>query len=79
MADDGLSGTRQDLLKGRPTEVAFFNGHIAAEAARLGLAAPLHARIASLIPAAERGSLKPGEDIIAGLTTLVDQMERSAA
>ncbi|HEV7264597.1 MAG TPA: 2-dehydropantoate 2-reductase [Falsiroseomonas sp.] len=62
MAEGGMSGTLQDLSKGRPTEVTFFNGYIAEEAARLGLAAPTHARIAALIAEAERGRLplEPG-------------------
>jgi len=52
-----MSGTLQDLTKGRPTEIPFFNGFIAAEAARLGLPAPAHARIAALVAEAERGGL----------------------
>jgi 2-dehydropantoate 2-reductase len=60
MGEGGMSGTLQDLRKGRPTEVAFFNGFIADEAARLGLAAPTHARIAALIREAERGRLAIG-------------------
>ncbi len=57
MVQGGMSGTLQDLRKGRPTEVEFFNGFIADEAARLGRAAPTHARIAALIREAERGRL----------------------
>jgi 2-dehydropantoate 2-reductase len=57
MAPDGMSGTLQDLSKGRPSEVDFFNGFIASEAARLGVAAPTHARLAGLIRAVERGEL----------------------
>jgi 2-dehydropantoate 2-reductase len=57
MVEGGMSGTLQDLQKNRPTEVDFLNGFIANEAARLGLAAPTHARIAALIREAERGRL----------------------
>jgi 2-dehydropantoate 2-reductase len=57
MAEGGMSGTLQDLSKGRPTEVAFFNGYIAEEATRLGIPAPTHARMAALIAEAERGRL----------------------
>jgi 2-dehydropantoate 2-reductase len=39
MVEGGMSCMLQDLRKGRPTEVAFFNGFIAAEAQRLGIAA----------------------------------------
>ncbi|WP_137176978.1 ketopantoate reductase family protein [Roseomonas sp. AR75] len=65
MAEGGMSGTLQDLTKGRPTEVAFFNGYVAQEAARLGLPAPTHARIAALIAEAEASRLAPAESNIA--------------
>jgi 2-dehydropantoate 2-reductase len=65
MAEDGMSGTLQDLRKGRPTEVAFFNGYVAEEAAKLGLAAPTHARIAALIAEAESGQTQPDMSNIA--------------
>jgi 2-dehydropantoate 2-reductase len=55
MTEDGMSGTLQDLRKGRPTEVEFLNGFIAREAARLGLPAPTHARVAAMIREAEQG------------------------
>ncbi|HVL57344.1 MAG TPA: 2-dehydropantoate 2-reductase, partial [Burkholderiaceae bacterium] len=55
MSDGGPSGTLQDLQRGRPTEVDFFNGYIAREAERAGTAAPTHARIAALIRDVERG------------------------
>lgn len=73
MVEGGMSGTLQDLSKGRPTEVAFFNGFIAAEAARLGLAAPTHARVAALIAEAEAGTLRLGLgnlDLITAGTTV---------
>lgn len=65
MVEGGMSGTLQDLRKGRPTEVAFFNGFIAAEAQRLGIAAPTHARIAALIAEAEQGRLAIGPETLA--------------
>ncbi|MDP3416545.1 ketopantoate reductase family protein [Falsiroseomonas sp.] len=68
MVDGGMSGTLQDLSKGRPTEVAFFNGFIATEAARLGLAAPTHARVAALIAEAESGALPLGLGNLALIT-----------
>jgi 2-dehydropantoate 2-reductase len=67
MVEGGMSGTLQDLRKGRPTEVAFLNGYIASEAARLCLAAPTHARIAAMISEAERGALAIGPDTLARL------------
>jgi 2-dehydropantoate 2-reductase len=68
MVEGGMSGTLQDLRKGRPTEVAFFNGFIAAEAERLGVAAPTHARIAALIAEAERGRLAIGPETLGRIT-----------
>ena len=58
MAGDGMSGTLQDLLKKRPTEVEFFNGYVAREAGRHGIPAPTHRVVADLIRAAERGERK---------------------
>lgn len=55
MTADGMSGTLQDLTKGRPTEVAFFNGYIAAEGRRAGVSVPGHAAIAEMIREVERG------------------------
>lgn len=55
MAADGMSGTLQDLRKGRPTEVEFFNGYIATEGTRAGVPVPAHAAIAQMIREAERG------------------------
>jgi 2-dehydropantoate 2-reductase len=66
--EGGMSGTLQDLSKGRPTEVAFFNGFIATEAMRLGLPAPTHARIAALIAQAEGGALSLGPGNLALIT-----------
>ena len=65
MVEGGMSGTLQDLTKGRPTEVDFFNGYIAREAAQRGLAAPTHACIAALIAEAELGRLRADAGIIA--------------
>ena len=55
MVAGGMSGTLQDLLKKRPTEVEFFNGYVACQAERHGTRAPTHAVVADLIRAAERG------------------------
>jgi len=55
MTPDGMSGTLQDLRKGRPSEVEFFNGYIAREGARLGLNVSTHASIAEMIREVERG------------------------
>ncbi len=65
MVEGGMSGTSQDLSKGRPTEVDFFNAFIAREGTRLGVPAPTHARLAALIIEAEHGRLGLGPDNIA--------------
>lgn len=62
MTADGMSGTLQDLMKGRPTEVEFFNGNIAAEGKRAGVEALAHGAIAQMIREVERGQrrIDPG-------------------
>jgi 2-dehydropantoate 2-reductase len=76
MVEGGMSGTLQDLSKGRPTEVDFFNGYIAREGDRLGRPAPTHARIAALIAEAERGALPIGLD---NMARIAGQTESNAA
>ena len=44
-----LASTLQDLMNGRPTEIAHLNGEVAARAASHGLDAPLNALITQLI------------------------------
>ncbi len=44
-----LASTLQDLLNGRPTEIAHLNGAIAARAARLGVPAPANTLITALV------------------------------
>lgn len=46
---DHLASTLQDLMHGRPTEIAHLNGAIASRAAERGIPAPVNATIASLI------------------------------
>ena len=55
MTEAGQSGTLQDLLKHRPTEVEYFNGFVAREGARLGCPAPAHAIVAAMIREVEAG------------------------
>lgn len=49
------SSTWDDLEAGRPTEVDYLNGEIAALAAAHGLAAPVNRRLTDLVHAAENG------------------------
>lgn len=64
MTDAGMSGTLQDLLKHRPTEVEFFNGFIAREGERIGVPVPTHATVAAMIREAERGERAIGLDAL---------------
>ena len=67
MVDGGPSGTLQDLLKGRRTEVDFFNGYIAEQALGAGVAAPTHAAVATLIRRMEAGEARPDLAHVAAL------------
>jgi 2-dehydropantoate 2-reductase len=58
----------QDWTKGRRSEAGDINGLIAAEGARLGVAAPANARIVELAHRIERGELEPVLDNAALLT-----------
>ncbi|GAA4701408.1 2-dehydropantoate 2-reductase [Pseudonocardia yuanmonensis] len=55
----------QDWLKGRRSEVHQLNGYVAAEAERLGLAAPVNRRILDLAVRIEEGSLHAGPHVAA--------------
>jgi 2-dehydropantoate 2-reductase len=46
---DHLASTLQDLMNGRPTEIAHLNGAVAARAAAAGIPAPVNATITQLI------------------------------
>ncbi len=60
VTDDALSGTAQDLKKGKRTEVDFMNGFVAAKAADVHVPAPLHAEVARLLRRIEEGIDTPG-------------------
>ena len=59
-------------MKGRHSEVDDLNGLVAAEAARLGRAAPVNAAIAELAHRVENGTLKPEA---ANLTLLLEMAQ----
>ena len=63
----------QDWMKGRHSEVDDLNGLVAAEAARLGLRAPVNAAITELGHRIESGTLKPGPENLALLQQLVGE------
>jgi 2-dehydropantoate 2-reductase len=73
MVDGGPSGTLQDLLKNRRTEVDFFNGYIAEQGQIAGVAAPTHAALAALIRRMEAGDAHPD---LTHLAALVGQTDR---
>ena len=60
-----------DWMKGRRSEVDDLNGLVAAEAARLGRAAPVNAAIADLAHRVEQGTVKPSPSNLRALQDLV--------
>jgi 2-dehydropantoate 2-reductase len=63
------SSTWEDLEAGRPTEVDYLNGEIAALAAEHGLAAPVNTRLTALVHEAETGGRRDwtGPELLAEL------------
>ena len=58
--DDNRPSMAQDIAKGRRTEIEQMNGMIAERGARIGVPAPVNARMCELVKAVERGELAPG-------------------
>lgn len=54
------SSMADDLAAGKPTEIDHINGAVVALATRLGLSAPINARLVELVHAAERGAAPIG-------------------
>jgi len=63
----GISGTAQDLRKGRRTEVDFMNGFVADQGSRVGAPAPAHERVAQWIRDMEKGRARPALDDVLAL------------
>ena len=61
MVAGGLSGTLQDLSKGRRTEVDYFNGYVAKRGKECGVDTQTHRSLADLIRRMERGEEHPSE------------------
>jgi 2-dehydropantoate 2-reductase len=65
-ADIQRPSMAQDMLKGRRTEIDAMNGYIARKAAEVGLAAPSHVKLASIVTRIERGELRPAPALLRG-------------
>jgi 2-dehydropantoate 2-reductase len=52
-----IASMRQDLLKGKPTEIDHMNGAVVALGARLGVACPVNAALVALIKTMEAGAV----------------------
>lgn len=55
----------QDMRKGRRTEIDYLNGLIVTEGAKVGVAAPVNARLVELVRRVERGEVAPSPDRVA--------------
>jgi 2-dehydropantoate 2-reductase len=54
-----ISSMRQDLMKGKATEVDFLNGAVVSLGRRLGIECPVNAALVTIIKAMEAAALKP--------------------
>ncbi len=68
-----LTTVLQDWMKGRRSEADGLNGHVAAQAMRLGIAAPVNTAVVELAHRIEAGSLKPSPDNLPLLQRLIAQ------
>jgi len=71
MVEGGISGTLQDLIKRRRTEVDYFNGYVAERGRACGVPAPTHAAVADMIRRMEAGESGPSEARLAQLVQSV--------
>lgn len=67
MSEGGISGTLQDLMKNRRTEVDYFNGYIADQGRACGVPASTHEAVAALIRRMESGKDRPREEHLSAL------------
>jgi 2-dehydropantoate 2-reductase len=67
MVEGGISGTLQDIIKRRRTEVDYFNGYIAERGRACGVFTPTHAALAAMIRRMEVGEFAPSEARLAEL------------
>ena len=60
VTDEAASGSLQDLRKGKPTEVDFMNGFVAAKGMEQGVPTPLHTAVCGLLREIEQGKAHRG-------------------
>jgi 2-dehydropantoate 2-reductase len=58
---------REDVARGRPTEIEALNGHVVRRGRELGVSVPLNSKIVESIRAVERGELVPGLQTVEAL------------
>ena len=54
----------QDVVKGRPTEIDYMNGHVVAQGRAKGVATPVSAAVVDVMHEVERGARKPAPENI---------------
>jgi 2-dehydropantoate 2-reductase len=64
---EGQPSTLHDIRRGRRTEIDSINGLVASKAAALGVPAPLHAELTTLVKRLEAGELQQGVESISHL------------
>ncbi len=60
LGPEGQASTLHDIRRGRRTEIAFINGLVARQAAKIGLEAPLNAALTAQVQRLERGEITQG-------------------
>ncbi len=58
-ASTTIASMRQDLMRGKPTEIDHMNGAVAALGARAGIACPVNAALTALVKAMDRCTMAP--------------------
>jgi 2-dehydropantoate 2-reductase len=72
VTEDAVSGTTQDLRKGKRTEVEFMNGFVALKGGELGVSTPMHAEVARILRRIEEGLESAGGDHLQRLREMVE-------
>ncbi|MGA2990515.1 MAG: 2-dehydropantoate 2-reductase [Candidatus Korobacteraceae bacterium] len=68
----------QDILKGRPSEVYYMNGLVAAKGREAGIPTPFNDEITSIVEQIERGEMTVGPEHLSRLENLVSSKRASA-